>query len=180
MKGGCDGADSNRFVMNGSRKRKEQTMKPMVRQLTLGALTVLLALTAPPAKAAPPHTGIQGRSRAELHPTPIEVAPGIWIIATGWLAAPAATSITVYSARTGREITRFATGGRPTAYTVSLPPDNYLLVPDVLTLGPDCFVRASPVEVTVHPRQFTTQDIVYRTNDRCAESFLSFRADPGT
>jgi hypothetical protein len=152
----------------------------MTRFFSITAIIAVTALAKPAAQAAPPHTGIQGRSVAELHPTPVEIAPGVWVIATGWASAPVAASISVVSARTGREVAQIATEGGRGNYMVNLPPGRYVLVPAPVSLGPDCFVATRPVEVIVRPRQFVNVDVVYRTIDPCAASYFSFPAFPST
>ncbi len=89
----------------------------------------------------------------------MEVAPGFWV-APPSVQMPMPAAFTVLSARNGRQVARVTTDSAG-AYAVALPPGSYVLVPDPLSLSLGCSVSRGPIEVTVHPKQYTLLNIFY-------------------
>src|SRR5436309_7909516 len=113
--------------------RKENTMKATNQILRLGLTALWFAMTSPTLLAAPADTGLNGQAALYVsYGTPIEVDPGVWL-SVGDVMLPVATSFSVLSARSGHEVGRFSTDADG-AFTVSLPPGKYVVVPDTLTL----------------------------------------------
>jgi hypothetical protein len=131
--------------------------------LSFGLAAFLLAATSPALLAAPPSTGIQGQAALYIsYDVPIEVEPGIWV-GVGDVQLPVATSFSVLSARSGHEVGRF-TADANGAFTLSLPPGNYVIIPDTLTIGGYPFAQSistDSFEVTVSAKQFTYALILY-------------------
>ena len=136
-------------------------MSTIIRLLTLAA--ILLGTTSPVVLAAPPQTGIQGQSFYIIVGFWSEIEPG-YFVGVGSIQLPAATSFTVRSAHNGREITRVATDSNG-FYSVSLPPGQYVLEPDVLVLNSflNCTVSTGPIEFEVKARSFTLLNVFYAT-----------------
>ncbi|HXI73705.1 MAG TPA: hypothetical protein VNN22_25465 [Verrucomicrobiae bacterium] len=141
--------------------------KKIIQTLRLGLAAVLLATTAPALLAAPPNTGIQGRAALYISygtPTPIEVEPGEWLsIGVGDVMLPVATSFTVLAAHSGHEVGHFNTDANG-AFTVSLTPGKYVIVPDTLTFQGFPFSASIPTgsfEVTVSAKKHTYALILY-------------------
>ena len=81
----------------------------------------------------------------------------------GDVMMPVATSFTVLSAHSGREVGRFSTD-TDGAYTIALPPGKYVVVPDDLTVGAFPFSQSlstGSFEVTVKAKQFSYALILY-------------------
>jgi len=137
--------------------------KKIIQTLRLGLAAVLLATTAPALLAAPPNTGIQGRAALYIsYGTPVEVEPGVWL-GVGDVMLPVATSFTVLSAHSGHEVGHFTTDANG-AFTVSLTPGKYVIVPDTLTFQGFPFSASIPTgsfEVTVSAKKYTYALILY-------------------
>jgi hypothetical protein len=138
-------------------------MKQTNQILRLGLAVLLFAITSPALLAAPRDTGIQGRAALYIsYGTGTEVEPGIWV-SPGDVMMPVATSFTVFSAHSGHKVRRFSTDADG-AFTVSLPPGKYVVVPDTLTLFGFPFtqsVSTGSFEVTVRAKKFTYALILY-------------------
>ena len=138
-------------------------MKQTTQLLRLGLAALLFATTSPTLLAAPPNTGIHGRAALYIsYGTPVEEEPGVWV-GVGDVMLPVATSFNILSARSGHKIGHFSADASG-AFTVSLPPGKYIVVPDTLTFG--AFPSADSVstdsfEVTVRARKFTYALILY-------------------
>ncbi len=81
----------------------------------------------------------------------------------GDLMLPEATSFSVLSARSGHKIGSFSADASG-AFTISLPPGRYIVVPDTLTFGTVPFassISTDSFEVTVRARKFTYALILY-------------------
>ena len=138
-------------------------MKKKIQILRLGLAALLLATTSPALLAAPPNTGIEGRAALYIsYGTPIEVEPGVWL-GVGDVMLPVATTFRVLSAHTGHEIRRFSIDASG-AFTMSLPPGKYVIVPDTLSFGGFPFahsVSTGSFEVTVSAKKFKYALILY-------------------
>jgi hypothetical protein len=143
--------------------RMVNVMKPTLQLLRLGLAALLFATTSPLLLAAPPNTGIQGQAALYIsYGTPTEVEPGVWV-GVGDVMLPVTTSFRVLSAHCKREVGRFSTDASG-AFTVSLPPGKYVIVPDPLTFGAFPFatsVSTDSFAVTVRARKYTPALILY-------------------
>jgi hypothetical protein len=125
----------------------------------LAAAMAALLLMAAPGTSAPPHTGIQGyafifNGPIWVGPPPIFVQPIVRIF-------PVATSFSVLSQASGREVTHITTDTNG-MFRASLPPGRYLVVPDPLPSRPFSVCGdAAPIEVTVQAREFVGVQITY-------------------
>ena len=138
-------------------------MKKKIQILRLGLAALLIATTSPASLAATPNTGIEGQAALYIsYGTPVEVEPGVWL-GVGDVMLPVATSFSVLSAHSGQEVGRFSTDASG-AFTMSLPPGKYVVVPETLSFGGFPFahsVSTGSFEVTVSARQFTYALILY-------------------
>ena len=144
-------------------------MKIMNRTLKLGVAALLFAMTFSTVQASPPNSGIQGQAVLYIaYGTPVEVEPGVWI-GVGDIELPVATSFSVYSARPdherfdhefGRYFGHFQTDASG-AFTLSLPPGKYDIVPDALTVSFGQSISTDSFEVTVGARMLTSTLILY-------------------
>ena len=125
----------------------------MIQKLKLGFAALLVAITVTSVSAAPPQTGIRGQNLFQQS-LAVEAAPGVWVGDTWW--GGLAFSFSVVSAHSGREVTHVSTGDFG-SFELSLPPGQYVIVPDALP----GYVRASSFEVTVTAKHFTDVSIVY-------------------
>lgn len=145
-------------------------MKNTLHRIALLIAAVLLVAISRPAVAAPPHTGIQGRTFVYIsYGTPYEVEPGVWIGIPG-VQFPVATSFRILAQKNGREVARGTSDGNGD-YAVSLPPGNYILVMEdyVLAKPPfDCSASAAPIMFTVRPHQMTLANVFYFRDGPCA------------
>jgi hypothetical protein len=152
----------------------ETFMKQLSKQLALTFTAVLLVMVPCLSAAAPPHTGIQGQAfLITSYGMPIEVEPGIWI-GIGAVQLPVATTFTVLSSNTGREVTRITTDANG-SFGVSLHPGAYLLVPDTLRFNGfpfGCSVSTAPIQIAVEPKQFTVANVFYFQNEPCSISAI--------
>jgi len=142
-------------------------MKRSLRKLALAVVTLLFVTHSHTAFAAPPHTGVVGRTYHYVSygpPMGVEIEPGVWVwIGPGDVQMPVATSMDVMSAHNGRKVARISTDSEGN-YSMSLPPGRYLLVPDVLIVNAsfDCTVQPpAPIEVEVKAMQFTLANVFY-------------------
>lgn len=142
-------------------------MKKATQIVKLTLATLLFTATAPMLQAAPRHTGIQGQAALYISygtPTLFEAEPGLWLgITVGDIMTPVATSFSVLSAHSGRELGHFSTEADG-AFTVSLPPGRYVVVPDDLTVSGFPFAQSistGSFEVTVRAKNFTYALILY-------------------
>ena len=141
-------------------------MKQTIQTLRLGLAALLFATTSSALLAAPPETGIRGQATLYTsYGTPVEVEPGIWL-SVGDVQLPVATSFSVLSARSGHEVGRFTTDANG-AFTVSLTPGTYVVVPDTLTFPFGCSVPTGSFEVTVSAKKFTPTVIFYYQDAPC-------------
>jgi hypothetical protein len=138
-------------------------MKKAIQILRLGLAALLLATTSPALLAAPPDTGIQGRAALYIsYGTPVEVEPGVWL-GVGDVMLPVAASFRVLSAPSGHEVGRYSADADG-AFTVSLPPGKYVVVPDTLIYGGFPFAQSistGSFEVTVSAKKFTYALVLY-------------------
>jgi len=142
-------------------------MKQTIQILRLGLAVLFLATTSTNLVAAPPDTGIQGQAMLYIsYGTPVEVAPGVWV-GVGDVQLPLATSFSILSAHSGREAVRFSTDANG-AFTVSLPPGKYGVVPDTLIMPFGCSVPSSSFEVTVRAKHFTPAILLYYQDGPCS------------
>jgi len=129
-------------------------MKTTIQTLKLLLLALLLTTSVQSSFAAPPHTGIRGQTLL-FQSFYVEVAPGNWLGDSWWVSYPA--SFRVLSAHSGREIAHVSTGDFG-SFEVSLPPGQYVVVPDTISgVGP----FASSFEVTVTAKHFTDASFTY-------------------
>jgi hypothetical protein len=146
-----------------TKTRKKNTMKTINQTLKLGLAALLFAMTSSTLQAAPPHTGIQGRAALYIsYGTPVEIEPGVWL-GVGDVMLPVATSFRVLSAHSGHEVGRFSADADG-AFTVSLPPGKYVVIPDTLIFGGFPFAQSistGSFEVTVSAKKFTYALILY-------------------
>lgn len=141
-------------------------MKKILLPVRLAAATFLLIAMPSISMAAPAQSGIEGQTFLYIsYGAPIEVEPGVWI-GIGAVQLPAATALTVYSSDTGREASR-ATTDASGRFAVALHPGKYLLVPDDLRTFCSS-LAVDPIEVTVHAREFTMQNIFYFQDGPCS------------
>ena len=142
-------------------------MKRIIQARTLGLATFLFASSSAPSLAIPPATGIQGQATLYIsYGTPVEVEPGVWI-SVGDVQLPVAASFSILSARSGREVGRFTTDANG-AFTVSLTPGTYVVVPDTLTFPFGCSVPTGSFEVTVSAKKFALANILYYQDGPCS------------
>ena len=138
-------------------------MKKTIQILRFSTVVLLLATTQFVLQAEPPGTGIQGRAALYIsYGTPMEIEPGVWV-SPGDVMTPVATSFSVLSAHSGREVGRFSTD-TDGAFTISLPPGKYVLVPDDLTVAAFPFSQSlstSSFELTVNAKKFSYALILY-------------------
>ena len=138
-------------------------MKQTTHILRLGLAALLFAMTSPALLAAPANAGIQGHAALYIsNGTPVQESPGVWL-GVGDLMLPVASSFSVLSARSGHKIGNFSADASG-AFTISLPPGKYIVVPDTFTFGN--FPVANSIstdsfEVTVRARKFTYALILY-------------------
>jgi len=144
-------------------------MKTTILTVKLGLAALLFALTSSNLPAALPHTGIHGQAVLYIaYGTPVEVEPGIWL-GVGDLELPVATSFSVFSAPSGHS--RFGHDSRRSfghfqtdasgAFSISLPPGRYVIVPDALAVSLGQSIPTDSFEVTVSARKFTSTLILY-------------------
>ena len=138
-------------------------MKKIVPVIRLTLTTLFFATSSIALLAAPPQTGIEGQAALYIsYGTPIEIEPGLWV-SVGDVMLPAVTSFSVLSAHSGHEVGRFSTEADG-AFSISLPPGKYVILPDTLTVGGFPFaqsVSTGSFEVAVSARQFTYALILY-------------------
>jgi hypothetical protein len=147
--------------------QKELHMKQAVRILRISVTACILLATSLSLTAAPPQTGIHGQATLYIsYGAPVEVSPGVWVGA-GDVQMPVVTSFTIFSQKSGHAVGSFATDANG-AFSVSLVPGKYLVVPDTLTLALGCTVPANPFELTVSPKQFTSTSIFYYRDGPCS------------
>ncbi|HEX4263450.1 MAG TPA: hypothetical protein VH597_03850 [Verrucomicrobiae bacterium] len=134
-----------------------------VNALRLALAALLFAATSPALLAAPPNAGIQGRAALYIsYGKPVEVAPGVWV-GVGDLMLPVATSFNILSARSGHKVGHFSVDASG-AFTVSLPPGKYIVVPDTLTVRgfpSSDSISTDSFAVTVRARKFAYALILY-------------------
>jgi len=121
-------------------------MKLITRLLRLVIAFLLLALPSLTLAGGPPQTGLRVRTFYSQPGSFVEIAPGVWV-GHGGFTIPVAKSFTVISARSGREVGRFATD-LTGVLEISLPPGSYIVVP----VG--CGAQTEPIALSVRPRQF--------------------------
>ncbi len=145
-------------------------MKQPTQLLRLVLAAVLFTLVTPTLLAAPPRTGIQGRAALYISygpPTVIEEEPGVsYAVSPGDLMMSVPASFTVLFAHSGRKVGHFSTDADGNI-NVLLPPGQYVIVPDTLTLGNPPFgfsLSTGSFEVTVRPKEFTYALILYYQN----------------
>jgi hypothetical protein len=99
---------------------------------------------------------------------PIEIEPGVWA-GIPPIQLPVATSFTIVSAHNKRELGRVTTDANG-MYAVSLPPGDYVLLPDPVTLHQlfACGTSVWPVEVKVRAKLLAVANIFYFRNGPCA------------
>jgi len=134
-------------------------MKPGIQILKLGLAALLVTMPAHSLLAAPPHTGIRGQALFFYPGFAVEVEPGVWV-GDGGFTMPMATSFTILSAHSKREVGHFSTdaGG---AFEVSLPPGKYVFVPDTaFGLAP----TPGSLEVTVTAKHYTEVAVYYESS----------------
>ena len=138
-------------------------MKKTIQIMRLAVVTLLFATAPVVLEAAPPGAGIQGRAALYIsYGRPVEIEPGLWL-SPGDVMMPVATSFTVLSAHSGREVGRFSTD-TDGAFSISLPPGKYVVVADDLTIGAFPFsasLSTGSFEVTVRAKQFSYALILY-------------------
>jgi len=132
-------------------------MRPKLQVLKLGLAALLLATSAGLLAAAPPHTGIRGQVLYSYPGFAVEVEPGVWI-GDGGFTMPIPGSFTILAAHSNRKVGHFATDADG-AFEVSLPPGEYLLLPDTLFgLAP----TPASIQVRVNVKRFTEVDVYYQ------------------
>lgn len=138
-------------------------MKRTAHILRLGLAALLFAMTSTALLAAPLKSGIQGRAALYIsYGSTVQVASDAWAT-VGDLMIPAATTFSILSARSGHKVGDCSVDASG-AFTVSLPPGKYILVPDTLKMGVPPFaysVTTDSFAVTVRPRKFTYALILY-------------------
>ena len=134
----------------------------MIQRLTLG-LAALMLLTSSLTAAEKAFTGIQGRTFLYVsYGTPYELEPGIYV-GISPLQLPVATSFSVLSVKTRREVARGSSDASG-AFAVALPPGKYILVPHDLTMPgfpSPTTIATSPIEVTVLRQRSSTANVFY-------------------
>jgi hypothetical protein len=148
-------------------KHERKIMKQTIQALKLGLAAVLLAMTSSTLLAAPPNTGIQGQAVLYIsYGTPVEEEPGVWV-GVGDVQLPVAASFSILTARPGHEVGHlvghFATDVAG-AFTVSLPPGKYVVVPDALTFpgfSSGSSIPTDSFEVTVRAKRLSPIQILY-------------------
>jgi|SRR5438105_1875146 len=141
-------------------------MKSVLRPITLAAAIFLLITTPGVCVAAPPQSGIEGQAFLYVsYGSPIEIAPGFFV-SVGDVQLPVATTLTVYSGNTGREVSRVTTDASG-KFAVALHPGKYVLVPDDVETFCSS-VSVDPIEITVQPREFTISNIFYFEDGPCS------------
>jgi hypothetical protein len=144
-------------------------VKQTTQILRLGLAALLFAMTSPALLAAPANAGIQGRAALYVSsgpPVQVQKKPAVWAT-SGDLMLPVANSFSILSARSGHKVGNFsadATG----AFTISLPPGKYIIVPDTFTFGAFPFANSISTDsfaVTVRARKFTYALILYYQKD---------------
>ena len=123
----------------------------------LMALLLLLGVVPMLVVAAPPHTGIQGRTTVC---SPCGVFPGPFHPSV----APVQTKVTIVSTQTGRKVSR-VTSDANGYFKISLPRGTYVLLAEPLPWPSDselvCALLAAPVEVAVETKNFSVVSISY-------------------
>ena len=141
----------------------------MNQTVKLGLAALLFAMTSSTLQAAPPHTGIQGQAVLYIsYGTPVEEEPGVWL-SVGDVEMPVATSFSVFVAPSGHErfghkLGRFVGHFRTDAsgaFSISLPPGKYVIIPDALTVSFGQSISTDSFEVTVGARKLTSTLILY-------------------
>lgn len=133
-------------------------MNTRIQTLRLGLATLLLAITIQSLTAAPPQTGIRGRTLIYQSGFTVEVSPGVWM-GVGGFSFGYTASFRVLSAHSGREVAH-VTSGSDGSFEVSLPPGKYVVVPD---LQPWFAPMVSSFEVTIKPKQYADAFIYYES-----------------
>ena len=141
-------------------------MKSVLRPITLAAASFLLIIVPRLSVAGPPHSGIEGQTFLYVfYGSTIEIAPGFFV-SVGDVQLPVATTLTVYSGNTGREVSRVTTDASG-KFAVALHPGKYVLVPDDVEAFCSS-VSVDPIEITVQPREFTISNIFYFEDGPCS------------
>jgi hypothetical protein len=139
-------------------------MKQTIQTLRLGLAAFLFATTSSTLLAAPPNTGIQGQAVLYIsYGTPVEEEPGVWV-GVGDVQLPVATSFSILSAHSGHKVGHLVghfTTDAAGAFTVSLTPGKYVVVPDALTFPFGGSVPTGSFEVTVRAKKFSPALILY-------------------
>ncbi len=121
---------------------------------------ILLTLIASSLLATPRDTGIRGQACLYIsYGTPVEIEPGVWV-GVGDVMMPVTTSFAVLSAHSRREMGRFSTDASG-AFTVSLPPGKYVIVPDPLVFSFGAPLPTGSFEVTVSAKRLSYALILY-------------------
>jgi hypothetical protein len=153
-------------LIDDKNQTKGNIMKHTLRRIALVILATLLVAISFEAVAAPRHTGVQGRIFHYIsYGTPYEIEPGVWIGIPS-VQLPVAASFRVLSARNGREVARGGSDANGD-YAVSLPPGNYILVPEEYEMPFGCSVSAASILFTVRPHRQTTVNIFYFQDGPC-------------
>jgi hypothetical protein len=152
-----------------TKTRKKNTMKTINQTLRFGLAALLFAMTSSTLQAAPPHSGIQGHAVLYIaYGTPVEEEPGVWF-SVGDIEMPVATSFSIFAAPSGHErfghklgrcFGHFQTDASG-AFTISLPPGKYVIVPDALAVSFGQSISTDSFEVTVGARKLTSTLILY-------------------
>jgi hypothetical protein len=146
---------------------RKNFMKQNIRMIKVFLAGLVLVATSSLMPAAPPDTGIQGQSMIYIsYGVPIEIEPGLWV-GVGDVQMPVATAFSIVSAHSGRELGRFTTDVNG-AFSISLPPGKYVVVPDPLTYPFGCSIQASSFEVSVSAKKFTPAIIFYYQDRPCS------------
>jgi hypothetical protein len=143
--------------------QKQNKVKQTTQILRLGLAALLFVMTSPALLAAPANAGIQGRAALYIsYGSPVLMEPGVWV-SVGDVMLPVATSFSILSARSGHKIGNFSADASG-AFTISLPPGKYIVVPDPFTFGTFPFANSISTDsfaVTVRARKFTYALILY-------------------
>ena len=139
-------------------------MKQTIQTLKLGLAAFLFAMTSSMLLAAPPNTGIKGQAVLYIsYGTPVEEEPGVWF-GVGDVQLPVVTSFSILTAPPGQKgghlVGHFTTDAAG-AFTVSLAPGKYVVVPDALTFPFDGSIPSGSFEVTVRAKKFSPAQILY-------------------